>query len=447
MDARRKLLIERWTGIELDGWVVGPYIGGGKSALVFHGTKGDAVAAVKIFDPEIIERFGEDAEAERVRREVELVGASHPNLVKILGGGYSEDQKVFFISMEFLDAPNLASVLDQVPIEAVPELIEQLASAAKFLHDRGVLHRDIKPENIAVSHDFRTLTLLDLGVIRPYESDDIKPLTDKDAKVFVGTLQYSSPEYLLRKESSGEAGALALTFYQIGAVLHDLLTKQPIFSGETEPYARLVQAVLEKVPEIPVLGNPPRLVSLSRSCLVKDPETRLKLVSWSSFDFHKSNDEIAMAKATIKNKRLLASDGASPGVDADGDLAHRTRVVPEVLASFTEVIRQERVASSLPPCTVKDEYDVDSPVGTVDVRFIPAPRSGLDHAVQFRFEITVLQHDPVVVSVESSTLIERSSGGTVSLPKLSVTGVYDDNFGRQTAAEALYPGLAKAMES
>jgi hypothetical protein len=57
----------------------------GKSAIVFKSTDGTKPSILKVFDRELVERFGEEAQAERVRRELTLVGKTHPNLVKIYG--------------------------------------------------------------------------------------------------------------------------------------------------------------------------------------------------------------------------------------------------------------------------------------------------------------------------------------------------------------------------
>jgi serine/threonine-protein kinase RIO1 len=66
VDARTKRLIEEWIGLSLNGWKVESYINSGKSALVFRGSKGSVQAAIKIFDPEIIEKFGEAAAAANI---------------------------------------------------------------------------------------------------------------------------------------------------------------------------------------------------------------------------------------------------------------------------------------------------------------------------------------------------------------------------------------------
>ena len=73
-------------------------------------------------------------------------------------------------------------------------------------------HRDIKPANIVVLDNFSRLVLLDFGVLKPVGEVG---LTDVDEqRLFVGTLQYSSPEFLLRDEEDNEQGWRALSIYQ-----------------------------------------------------------------------------------------------------------------------------------------------------------------------------------------------------------------------------------------
>ena len=169
-----------------------------------------------------------------------MVGKEHENLVKIFDGGYCEKTENFFMVMEYSDAPNSAEVLSKVPRKSIGPFISQVASAARFLEDLGHVHRDIKPENIMVLEDFSKVILLDFGVIRPMGKGNDTDSTDDTP--FLGTLRYSSREYLLRNEEDTKDGWRGLTFYQIGAVLHDMIMQYPILKNQSKPYARLVQA-------------------------------------------------------------------------------------------------------------------------------------------------------------------------------------------------------------
>lgn len=309
MDATQaEILKEGLLGKSVDGWAITGYLGCGKSAVVMRGEKDGEVAAVKVFHPELIERYGRKVQLERIVREASLVGAAHPHLVKILGGGECSLTNHLFIVMELLAYPNLHDVIEAVPVESIPTIIQQVASAARFLEDRGLAHRDIKPENIAISQDFSHVVLLDLGVLRPIGNSD---LTDVDQRLFIATLRYSSPEYLTRREQDTLEGWRAITFYQLGAVLHDLLMRRPLFHERSEPFSLLVEAVMTEAPEI--FGQDTVCVALAKHCLVKNPNTRLQLVSWERFQALVSEEDVSTkaARERIRERQAYFQSSAS----------------------------------------------------------------------------------------------------------------------------------------
>jgi eukaryotic-like serine/threonine-protein kinase len=304
MDAvKASLLEQKLRGRLIECWRIEQLINFGKSAAVFRAVNGNMVAAIKIFDDELIDRYGDKTQLGRIERELNLIGKSHPNMVKILGGGIDKNTNNHYIVMEYISGPNLASCINDVPFPKIPLLIKQLASAARFLESSELVHRDIKPENIIVIEDYTKLILLDFGVLRPFGISD---LTDGgDVLSFVGTLRYSSPEFLLRKEEDSIEGWRALTFYQISGVLHDLLMRKPLFEEATAPYARLVNAVQFEQPEI---QNPlvhPKLIKLAQSCLIKDPKVRVKLVNWPDFE----QDDTANQGLMAYSKKNVTSWG------------------------------------------------------------------------------------------------------------------------------------------
>jgi eukaryotic-like serine/threonine-protein kinase len=223
--------------------------------------------------------------------------------------------------MQLIDAPNLATVLPDVPRDQIWPLLSQVASAARFLESRDLVHRDIKPDNIVISRDFANATLLDLGVIRPIGVGD---LTDADQRLFIGTLRYSSPEFLLRNEKDTLLGWRSLTFYQLGAALHDMIMQKRIFGDITEPYARLVQAVERDVPKIEAADVPADLVFLARNCLVKDPDLRLKFVDWEQFEVPQpKKPRVADLKDRIRRRQASAFADSRPEAIALGCVAYR----------------------------------------------------------------------------------------------------------------------------
>jgi len=278
--ARAKRTAAELQGTRVGGWTVEQLISNGHSAVVLRATRDGEVAALKVFDPDIVARFGRAEQLERINRETAIGPHAHPNLVAILDGGECEQTGYLYVVMELLDAQPLSDRLLVIPRQRIRPLVSQIAAAAQYLETLHIVHRDIKPSNIVVTPDFTKATLLDLGVLRPIGQSDI---TDESAPLFIGTLQYGPPEFLLREEEDTDEGWRAVTFYQLGGVLHDLVMRRPLFADQAQPYPRLVRAISEEKPSLAADDVDPALVLLAQNCLVKEPTLRLKLVTWNQF--------------------------------------------------------------------------------------------------------------------------------------------------------------------
>src|SRR5204862_2647801 len=93
--------------------------------------------------------FGEAALV-RFRNEVRIARqVSHPNVCRVYDLGMVEGQH--FLSMEFVDGEDLASLLRRIgrlPQDKAIEIARQVCAGLGAAHERGVLHRDLKPENV-----------------------------------------------------------------------------------------------------------------------------------------------------------------------------------------------------------------------------------------------------------------------------------------------------------
>lgn len=358
--AQAQEFIERLTGSHVGGWYLERCLGAGKSAVVMKGVQDGKDAAVKVFHRELVERFGREAQLARINRELALVGVEHPHVVKILGGGECQGSNELYVVMELLSWDNLREARSTIPAERIPNLVRQIAAAAEHLEGLGLAHRDIKPENIAISPCRNQVKLLDLGVIKPIGNSGF---TDMTCRPFIGTLQYSSPEFLLREEDDSIESWRALTFYQIGAVLHDLIMQREIFWDRTEPFARLVQAILKDDPE--VAGGDPRLVMLCKYCLIKDGVTRLRLVSWTSFNLTNDRaEDLARLQERLRVRREYeGAKAAGAGQALAGEDARLTRQLLDAACARLDfqIALTHKTSAAFPLCS-------SSPVvSTVDV--------------------------------------------------------------------------------
>jgi serine/threonine protein kinase len=445
---RAKRIFSELKGKTCSGWTIYEYINCGKSAIVLKAKKGNQVGAIKIFDQELIERYGAEIQKERIKREKSLIGKSHPNLVQILDGGFCNDNELLFIVMEYLPWKNLAEVLTDVPKGRERSIISQITSAAQFLEGLKICHRDIKPENIGISNDFQNAKLLDLGVIRQH---DTKPITDgTSGKVFIGTLKYSPPEFLLRTEADSLEGWRALTFYQLGGVLHDLIMRRSLFSEYENPFAALVNAVQHTKPEIDSNSVSPSLVELAGHCLLKKPQLRLQLVSWEDFAKEPdTQDAVAAYKSRISRRMLAKRDNSDTHTAPPKEAAGR---LTEYTENLTSICRLECIENRdyWPPIEIQTSPHGDAR-RMIIAQFDPSATHGLQHHLRIQISLKWIDQEQDVIEVHMSAFFssapfaQKSSAGGIKI--VVFKGVYAAESVRRSVLPAFYRALDLAQQT
>jgi serine/threonine protein kinase len=437
-------------GQKVGDWQVIAPLNFGKSAVVFKAARETETAAIKIFDPEMVERYGKATQLARIARELSLQGKHHPNLVRILGGGECSRTGYLFVAMEFLEWPNLSLGISSIPRDRIWVLISQIASAARFLESLRLVHRDIKPENIAASPDFDRAILLDLGVLRPF---GLAGLTDEEQRAFVGTLQYSSPEFLIREEEDSPDGWRAITFYQLGAVLHDLIMRRRIFEEYTEPYALLARAVERVIPKVEASDVPADLVVLAASCLQKDPKLRLALVTWEDFDppqlrGDKAGDD---PKARIRRRRAMAQRSGDTDVNAEQRARSARRTLDKLQSGIQSEIHQECIASELfPQLEIHDAQPLNASTGRFRIHFGSSPDHALSEVLSLFITLELLDENSEAVSIRYAGAtcaygLDWDSTADGNFRQL-FKGVYNQTAVSERLKEMLYTLLDKAQQ-
>lgn len=148
----------------------------------------------------------------------------HPNIVELSDVVQSEGR--LYLVFEFVDK-DLKKYFEACDGPLSPQLIKsythQMLSGLHYCHVRGVMHRDLKPQNVLVSRDGR-LKLADFGLARSFVPP-IRPFTHE-----VVTLWYRPPEILLGCKTY----ALPVDVWAIGTMLAEMVTKRPLFPGDSE---------------------------------------------------------------------------------------------------------------------------------------------------------------------------------------------------------------------
>jgi predicted Ser/Thr protein kinase len=159
-----------------------------------------------------------DAETARLLDEVRIARQiSHPNVCRVYDVGEADYRH--FLSMEFIDGEDLASLLrriGRVPPEKAVQIARQLCAGLAAAHDQGVLHRDLKPANVMIDGRGRA-RIADFGLATLREG--IPP-----QEAMAGTPAYMAPEQLAGREVTVRSD-----LYALGLVLYELFAGRPAF--------------------------------------------------------------------------------------------------------------------------------------------------------------------------------------------------------------------------
>jgi serine/threonine-protein kinase len=135
-----------------------------------------------------------------------------------------------------------------MPLELVMSIMRMVGSAIAAAHELGYVHRDLKPQNIFLiptpldGHLVDVAKVLDFGISKMRNSTTVKT----QENTLLGTPQYMAPE-----QATGQHAAVdeRTDVFALGAIVYEMLTGTPAFSGESIP------EVVFKV----VYEQPPRL--------------------------------------------------------------------------------------------------------------------------------------------------------------------------------------------
>jgi serine/threonine-protein kinase len=238
--------------------------GGMSSVYRARDTVLERMVAIKILH----EHFSDDAEyVERFRREARaLAQLNHPNIVTVIDRGEFEGRQ--FIVFEHVEGENLKELVEregQLPVDRALALVHQVARGLAFAHDHGVVHRDVKPHNVLIDED-GVAKVTDFGIARSLEPAD--GLTETGT--LLGTSEYIAPE-----QASGARVDERSDQYSLAAVLYELLTGAPPYTGENfmavamKHIQQPVPSVREARPDVS-----PRLDAIIARAMAKRPEDR-----------------------------------------------------------------------------------------------------------------------------------------------------------------------------
>lgn len=325
-------IAKRWCAWRGHGWSVAAQLGQGGTAPVFEVVSANGPMALKIYDAKFSMGEKGEIEAKRIDQQLALKGHDCPHLVQIYDGG--EFEKRLFLLMSRASGTELEKCLTAVPRDKIRQIVDQIARAAIFLKNAGLCHRDIKAANIFVSDDFERCTLLDISVIRNV-ADPIGIGTDHGGQLpVVATARYSPPEYLFRLLDPSPELWHALNVYQLGALLHDLIMREPLFEQEYEKSRenryRFAWIIATTEPMLQAGDVDRDLLLTARRALDKDWQRRSTL---------KLEDFLADTRVRSEHALQVLGLGISrKATEADDNVAGRLRRVHEVAVAVEQAV-------------------------------------------------------------------------------------------------------------
>jgi serine/threonine protein kinase len=336
-------IAHRWCAQQGRGWSVIDQAGRGGTAPVFSIESPDGPRALKIYDELFSTGAKGTVEEKRVNHQKRLGVHDCPHLVKIYDGGRFEGR--LFVLMSRAPGRELEKILHEVPRNRIRHIVDSVARACIFLREQGLCHRDIKSANIFVSDDYEQVTLLDLSVMRDIY-DPVGLGTDHGEQLpVVATARYSPPDYLFRLIEPSLDLWHAVDIYQLGALLYDLVMREPLFEKEfkrsKDNRYRFAWAVATVNPEIQASDVDFDLVLIARSALDKDWKRRsqLKLEDFLS--------DTSRVQSNALSAIGFANDASQVSAQAnEGTKLHRIAEVASNLESaVTQYLREHKITA------------------------------------------------------------------------------------------------------
>ena len=254
--------------------VVGPYriarrLGEGGMGVVYEARderleRGVALKVLKA-------AASDDTSRERLRREARAgASVSHPNVCQVYDVGEVDGE--VYVAMELLEGESLAARVARGPVPPTEALGLTLGmlGALEALHRKGIVHRDLKPSNVFLTP--HGVKLLDFGLALPLRDGAGADAADERRLTVEGTI-LGTPAYMAPERWTGEPIDPRSDLFALGALLFEMLTGRPAFSGRS-PMEVFHAVAYEQPPALAGGGGALVLDRLLQRALAKRPAER-----------------------------------------------------------------------------------------------------------------------------------------------------------------------------
>jgi len=133
----------------------------------------------------------------------------------------SRKRNYLYVAMEYVDGQTLRQWMIDHPkpdLEAVRNIVEQIAKGLRAFHRKEMLHQDLRPDNVMIDKT-GTARIIDFGATKIAGVAEVAPSVTGDD--ILGTAQYTAPEYF-----RGEGGSARSDLFSLGVIAYQMLTGQ-----------------------------------------------------------------------------------------------------------------------------------------------------------------------------------------------------------------------------
>ncbi|MCI0416316.1 TonB family protein [bacterium] len=378
-----------------------------------------AIKVIKLYALEETTTFAEVFE--KIYRVVRTsTSLNHPNICIIYD--LSEEKKIPYITMEYVEGHDLESLLrqkHQFKRSEFLNVLQQTCDALDFAHKKNVIHQDFKSTNILITSDLH-VKITDFGIA------GLDEIAAAQTKKLLSIPHYISPEQAL-----GERVSPASDLFSLGVVVYHMLSGELPFPGTTA--ANTIMMIARDVPATPA--------NLDRFSITRE--------DWNSFfsiALAKSpNQRFRSAREMLEalNSILPSSDQTYYPFGFEGSLNEST-------GKFEKTYIAEEEAESASPTLMIDASQIMEESGPeINPELVKLEQEAHLFLDANTAEIGKEEQQPITEPVETAPSVEQSLAMAEAAPVMELVTLRESEFKEEIKLETTQkPGAVeeKAIE-
>ncbi len=225
-----------------------------------------------------VKRLSGDSSAVARRRFLRearaAAGLGHPAIIQIFD--ILEQDNTDWIVMEMIDGPDLATLLQDGPLDVglILDYGRQIAEGLAAAHGAAIVHRDLKTQNVMVLPSGH-VKILDFGLAKTLSLNGAGDAAEIESAVSVAGTVVGTPRAMSPEQTVGREVDFRSDLFALGVMFYELSTTRSPFLGRTV-HETLSRVLTHRPPDLRKLNQrvPRPLADLVARLLAKEPDQR-----------------------------------------------------------------------------------------------------------------------------------------------------------------------------